>query len=81
MEKPRNANPEARKPVGRPRRTRKINVKIDLKEVRYEYVDWIHVFQDEDQRRTFINRVTRLSGPINLGTAPVGLSSRTVPWS
>jgi len=33
--------PEGRRPLGRPRRRRVDNIRMDLQEVRYGYMDWI----------------------------------------
>jgi hypothetical protein len=35
--------------VGRPGRRRKDNVRLDLRELGWEGVDWIHLVQDRDQ--------------------------------
>jgi hypothetical protein len=35
--------PEGRRPLGRPRRRWEDNIKMDLKEIRFRDVDWIHL--------------------------------------
>jgi hypothetical protein len=40
--------PEGTRPLGRPRRRTKDNIKIDLKEIRWEGVDWMHLVVDVD---------------------------------
>jgi len=36
---------------------------MDLKEVRWEDVDWMHLTQDRDQWRTLVNAVMNLRVP------------------
>jgi hypothetical protein len=38
--------PEGRRPLGRPRRTCEDNIKMDLREIGFGDVDWIHWAQD-----------------------------------
>ena len=40
--------PERKRPLGRPRRRWEDNIKMDLKEIGWEDVDWIDVAQDRD---------------------------------
>jgi hypothetical protein len=49
--------PEARRPLGRPRRNWKVNIKMDLGEVGWGGVDWICLAQDRDRWRTLVNEV------------------------
>jgi hypothetical protein len=41
--------PEGKKPLGRPRRRREDNIKIDLWEIWWKYVDWMHLALNRDQ--------------------------------
>jgi hypothetical protein len=41
--------PEGRRPLGRPRRRWEDNIKIDLREIGFGVVDWIHLAQDRDR--------------------------------
>jgi hypothetical protein len=41
--------PDGNRPLGRPRRRWEDNIRMDLREVGWEGVDWIHVAQDRDQ--------------------------------
>jgi hypothetical protein len=41
--------PEGRKPLGRPRRRWEENIKMDLREIGFGDVDWIHWAQDRDR--------------------------------
>jgi hypothetical protein len=43
---------EGKRPLGRARHSWEDNIKIDLKEVWYEGVDWFHIAQDRDQWQT-----------------------------
>jgi hypothetical protein len=39
------------------------NIKMDLKEMAYYIVDWLHLDQDRDQWRAFVNTVLRRQAP------------------
>jgi hypothetical protein len=41
--------PEAKKPRGRPRGTLEHNIKMDVREIGYDNVDWIYLAHDRDQ--------------------------------
>jgi hypothetical protein len=41
--------PEGRRPLGRPRRRWVDNIKIDLREMGWDIVDWVDLAQDRDQ--------------------------------
>jgi hypothetical protein len=49
--------PEGKRPLGRPRRRWEYNIRKDLKEVVWEGVHWIHLAQDRDQWRAYMNSV------------------------
>jgi hypothetical protein len=55
--------PEGRRPLGRPRRRWVDNIKIDLREIVWDGVDWVDLTQDRDQWRTFVNMVMNLRVP------------------
>jgi hypothetical protein len=40
---------ESKRPVGRPRRRWVDNIKIDLREIGWDSMDWIDLAQDSDQ--------------------------------
>jgi hypothetical protein len=40
--------PEGRRPLERPRHRWEDNIKMDLREIRFGDVDWIHLAQDRD---------------------------------
>jgi hypothetical protein len=47
--------PEKERPLGRPRCRRVDNVKMDLREIGWDCVDWIDRAQNKDQRRALVN--------------------------
>ena len=52
-----------KRPLGRPRRRWKDNIKIDLQEVRCGVMTWIKLAQDRDRWRTLVNAVINLWVP------------------
>jgi hypothetical protein len=42
-------NPEERRPLGRPRRRWVDNIKMYLREIGWDGIDWINLAQDRDQ--------------------------------
>jgi hypothetical protein len=48
---------EGRRPLGRPRRRWVDNIKMDLREIEWDGVDWIDMAQDRDQWRALVNTV------------------------
>jgi hypothetical protein len=55
--------PEGRRPLGRPRRRWEDNIKLDLQEVGWGSMDWIHMAQDRDRCRTLVNAVINFRVP------------------
>jgi hypothetical protein len=55
--------PEGRRPLGRPRRGWEDNNKMDLREIGFWDVDWIHLAQDMDRWRALVNAVMNLRVP------------------
>jgi hypothetical protein len=55
--------PEGRRPLGRPRRRWEDNIKMDLREIGFGKVDWIHWTQDRDRWRALVNTVMNLRVP------------------
>jgi hypothetical protein len=49
--------PEGRRPLGRPRRRWEDNIKMDLVEIGFGDVDWIHWAQERDKWRALVNTV------------------------
>jgi hypothetical protein len=52
--------PEGRKPLGRPRLRWEDNIKMDLGEIGFGDVVWIHLAQDRDRWRALVNTVMNL---------------------
>jgi hypothetical protein len=46
--------------LGRPRRRWEDNIKMDLSEIGFGDVDWIHLAQDRDKWRAVVNTVMNL---------------------
>jgi hypothetical protein len=46
-----------RDPLGRPRRRWVDNIKMDLREIGWDGVDWIELAQNRDQWRALVNTV------------------------
>jgi hypothetical protein len=55
--------PEGKRPLGRPRRRREDQIKMDLQEVGYGDVDWIELAQDRDRWLALVNAVLNLWVP------------------
>jgi len=49
--------PEEKRTLGRPRRRWDDNIKMDIQEVGYEYMDWIELSQVRDRWRELVNAV------------------------
>jgi hypothetical protein len=56
-------NPEGKRPLGRPRRRWVNNVKMGLREIGWDGMDWIDLAQDMDQWRALVNAVMSLRVP------------------
>ena len=54
---------EGRRPLRRPRRRWVDNIRMDLQEVGYGYMDWIGLAQDRDRWRTLVSAVMNLQVP------------------
>jgi hypothetical protein len=55
--------PEGKGPLGRPRRRWVDNIRMDLREIGGDDVDWIHLAQDRDRWRALVNTVMNLRVP------------------
>jgi hypothetical protein len=60
-------NAEGKRPLGRTRLTLTDNIKMDLREIRWDGMDWIDLAQDRDQWRALANAVMNFLGPYNAG--------------
>jgi hypothetical protein len=56
-------NPEEKGPISRPRRRWDNNIKMDVKEIGLESLDWIHMAQDRDRRQAAVNTIMNLRVP------------------
>jgi hypothetical protein len=52
--------PEGKRPLRRPRCSWVDNIKMDLREIRWDGVDWIELAEDRDQWRAVANTVMNL---------------------
>jgi hypothetical protein len=52
--------PEEKRPLGRPRRRWEDNIRIDLREIGWGGMDWIHLAQNRDQWRALVNTAMNL---------------------
>jgi hypothetical protein len=52
--------PEGKRPLGRPRCRWENNIRTDLRELGWEVVDWMHLYQDRHQWRAVVNTVMNL---------------------
>jgi hypothetical protein len=55
--------PEGKRPLGRPRRGRIDNIKMDILEIGWGGVDWIGLAQDRYRWRALVNSVMNLRVP------------------
>jgi hypothetical protein len=49
--------PEGKRPLGRPRRRWKDNIRLDLREIGIDWANWIQPAQDRVQLQAFVNTV------------------------
>jgi hypothetical protein len=54
------AKPEGKRPPGRPRRRWEDGIRMDLREIGQEGVEWIQLAQDRDQWRALLNTMMNL---------------------
>jgi hypothetical protein len=55
--------PEGKRPLGRPRRRWENNIRMDLREIGWKGVEWMHLAQGRDQWRALVNTVMNLRLP------------------
>ena len=55
--------PEEKGPLGRPRRRRENNIKMDLEEVRRGCRDWMELAEDRDRWRALVSTVMNFRFP------------------
>jgi hypothetical protein len=49
--------PEGKRPLRRPRRRCMVNIKMDLREIGWNGMDWIDLDQDRNQWKALVNTV------------------------
>ena len=54
---------EGKRPLGRPRRTWEVNIKMDLREASCDPGDWIDLAEDRNQWRAYVRAVMNLRIP------------------
>jgi hypothetical protein len=54
---------EGKRPLGRPRRRWVNNIKMNLREIGWDDVNWIDLAQDRDRWRAYVNTVMNLRVP------------------
>jgi hypothetical protein len=55
--------PEGKRPLERPRRKWKDNIKMDLQEMGWRGMDWIDLAQDRDRWRAVVSAVMKVLVP------------------
>jgi hypothetical protein len=55
--------PEEKRQVGRPKSRWKDNIKMDLREIGWDGMNWFDLAQDRDQWRAFVNTAMNLRVP------------------
>jgi hypothetical protein len=56
-------NPEGKRPLGRPRRSWVDNIKMDLRKIEWDGMDWIDLAQDRNQWTALVNAIINLRVP------------------
>jgi hypothetical protein len=67
--------PEEKRLLGRPRRRRVDNIRMDLGEVGLDDVDWIGLAQDRNMWIALVNAITNLRVPQNAGRFSSGFTT------
>lgn len=61
------AKPEGKRPLGKPWRIWKDNINMDLREAKWDGVNWITLGEDRHQWRVFVKTVLNIRIPHSLG--------------
>jgi hypothetical protein len=56
-------NPEGKRPLGRSKRIWENRIRMDIRKIGWEVVDWLHLAQDGEEWRSFVNTVMNLRVP------------------
>jgi hypothetical protein len=54
---------EGKRPLGRPRHRREVNIKVDVREIGIDGANWIRLAQDRVRWQAFVNTVMNLPVP------------------
>jgi hypothetical protein len=80
-----HGKPEGKRPLGRPRRIWKANIRMDRREREWDGVDYIHLVQDRDQWRTLVDTVMKFRAPYTTDNffklSDYQLIKDSAPWS
>jgi hypothetical protein len=71
--------PEGTRPLGRPRRRWVDDIKIDLREIGWDGMNWIELAQDRDKWRAPVNMVMNLRVPSSCWEFPEWLHKWQLP--
>jgi hypothetical protein len=52
--------PERKRPLGRPRCRWEDHIRMNLREIGWEGVEWMHLVQDRDQWQALVNRFHKI---------------------
>jgi hypothetical protein len=63
-------NPEGKRPLGRPRLRWVYDIKMELREIGWDDVDWMDLAQNRDQWRALVNTVMNFGGSIKCRQVP-----------
>jgi hypothetical protein len=55
--------PEGKRPLGRPRYRWENNIRMELREIGWGDISWIHLAQDRDQCRALVHTVMNIRVP------------------
>jgi hypothetical protein len=59
--------PEGKRELGRPKRRREDNIKMDLQNLGWGGTNWIDLTHERDRRRALVNAVMNLRVPYYMG--------------
>jgi hypothetical protein len=68
--------PDGKRPLGRPRRRWVNSIKMDLREIGWDGMDWIDLAQDRDQWKALVNTVMNFRVPVKYGREYQGTHTR-----
>jgi hypothetical protein len=66
-----DGKPGGKRPLRRGRNRLEDNIRVDLREIGYEGVDWMHLDQDRDQWWAVVNTVMNIRVPYRRGVSRI----------